>query len=61
MQHLNINRSEIHPVPPANPIGDGHNDERHNDSEIADDDDDFLDPFQLKFPKFGVSLLRNRL
>ena len=39
MRHLNLNLYEVPPIPPANPIGD-----RHNDAEIADDDDDFLGP-----------------
>ena len=42
MRHLNLNCYEVPPVLPPNPIGDGHNDERHND---ADDDDDFHGPF----------------
>ena len=45
MWHLNLHRDEVPPVPLANPIGDWHNDERYNDSKIADDDDDFLGPF----------------
>ena len=42
MQHLNLNHYEVPPVPPPNPIGDGYNDERHNDAEIADDNDAFF-------------------
>ena len=42
MQHLSLNRYEVSPVPPANPICAGHNDERHNDVEIVNSDDDFL-------------------
>ena len=45
MQYLNLNRYEVPHVSPANPIGDGHNEERHNDANIDDDDDDFLGPF----------------
>ena len=45
MRYLNLHRDEVLPVPPANPIGDGHNEERHIDDEINDDDDDFLSPF----------------
>ncbi|XP_056161913.1 uncharacterized protein LOC130135997 [Syzygium oleosum] len=43
LRHLNLDHDEVPPVPPTNPIGDGHNDEPHNDNEIAaDDDDDFI-------------------
>ena len=45
MRHLNLNRDEVPHVPLANPIVNWHNDERHNDAEIANDDDDFLGPF----------------
>ena len=38
MRHLNLNCSEVPHVSPANPTGDGHNDERHNDNDIANDD-----------------------
>ena len=44
LRHLNLNHYDVPPVPPTNPIGHGHNDERHNDDEIADDDDDFVSP-----------------
>ena len=39
MWHLNLDHDDIPPVPPTNPVGDGHNDEWHNDNKIADDDD----------------------
>ena len=46
MQHLNLNRQDNAPVPPANPIGGGHNNDQHIDAENADDDDDdFLQTF----------------
>ena len=46
MRHLNLHRDEVPSIPLAGPIGDGYNEERHNDAEIAaDDDDGFLGPF----------------
>ncbi|XP_056169584.1 uncharacterized protein LOC130138721 [Syzygium oleosum] len=44
LRHLNLDHDDVPPVPPTNPVGDGHNDERHNDNEIADDDDHFVGP-----------------
>ena len=51
MRHLNLHHDKVPPVLPANPIGDGHNDERHSDAKIAAADDDFLSLLQLSIPK----------
>ncbi|XP_056170473.1 uncharacterized protein LOC115666878 [Syzygium oleosum] len=44
MRHLNLDHDEVPRIPPTNPIGDGHNDNQHNDEEIAATDDDFVGP-----------------
>ncbi|XP_056161785.1 uncharacterized protein LOC130135924 [Syzygium oleosum] len=42
MRHLNLEVDDVPPVPPTNPVGDGHSDD---DNEIPDDDaDDDDDP-----------------
>ena len=40
MQHLNFDHNDVPPVSLINPIGDGHNNEQHNDNEVANDNDD---------------------